>query len=328
MAETFEDIIPFSEQREYLSAWQPLRHYLLDWLIAIYYDLTGKTSPYEYAARVGMGRKLLTNLNDAYQVATQKTLVKIVRNLFPYDQVEGGLPSSIEGLIEGEHGAQSELRRQDFLPLLDRAIREPTLVQERYAVLGEAFSRFAIGETEEIKYRLQEEVLEPHMDLAHSRMKALEPAIEALAEARNIYYDDFPPEELRSVSNHTIAMRVELHVSRNIPKNVEPDTLRKDIEKGEEVIRKELNVIMLRAKEMEEGIRRRMERYLDDLSGIMTMAAAIQTYVDAERFQEIDMSARELESYIHAFFDKRQYLPSDVCDDLDEGRRYYRDGWI
>lgn len=328
MNETFDDVIPFSEQREYLSAWQPLRHYFVDWLIAIYYDLTGKTSPYEYAARVGVGRTLLSKLNDAYQVATQKTLVKIVRNLFPYDQVEGGLPSSIEALIVGEHGANSELRKQDFLPLADRVIREPALVQERYAVLGEAFSRFAVGEIEEIKYRLEEETLEPHLDLAQSRMKGLEPTIETLAEARKIFYRDFPEEELRSVSNHTIAMRVELPVNRELPKGVEPDMLRKEIEKAEEIIRKELNVIMLRAKEMEEGIRRRMERYLGDLSAIMTMAATIQTYVDAERFQEIDKNANDLEGYIHTFFDKHQYLPADVCDNLDEGQRYYRDGWI
>lgn len=328
MGDAFDEAIPFTEQRECLSAWQPLRHYILDWLIAIYYDLVGKVSPYEYAARVTAARKHLSKINETYQLATQKTLVKIVRNLFPYDQIDAGLPASIVALLEGEPGEQAQTRRLDFLPLLDRVIREPSLVEERYAVLGDAFSRFAIGEMQEIRLRLQEETVQPQMDLAQARLAPLESVLQTLAEARKIYYQNFPEEELRSVSNHTIAMRVELPVNRNLPKGMEAEAVRKEIEKGEEVIRKELNVIMLRAKEAETAIQKRMEVYLGDLAGIMTMAAAVQGYVDTERFREIHAKAEELETYLHAFFDVRQYLPSDVCDDLEQGRRYYRDGWF
>lgn len=321
----FEADVDFSTQREYLLRYQPSYGYFFDWLAAIYWELQGKCSPYEYATRVAVAEKILENTNLDYILASQKALLRVVRNLFPYDKLSGQIPAGLQ-VILGASG--NSLRKPRFRFLLDSAIKNPALVQQRYKVLARAFCGQAINLLKILREVVDEEEIVSHLSLSADLLKHSKDDLTELIRLRKEYFLGYPEEELCSVADQTLIKEVELKRRSELPKDMEPEYMLKLIGKLESVLRGKLQSVIIEAKNTRELILSRRKVYIDELNELLSMCMAVREYIGAASFEEINAGSDELVNYIDQKFALQNFLPVDVLADLEQGNAMYRSGYL
>lgn len=321
----FEADVDFNQQREYLGRFRQPHGFFIDWLIAIYWELQGRCSPFEYATRVCVAEKILETANLDHVLASQKVLLRVVRNLFPYDKISGEVPVGLKSILGESHGA---LRRPRFRPLQDVAVHNEELVRRRYNILGAAFCGQAQNLLKILREVVDEDEVPSYMNLITDFYKSSQQDLIELKRLRGDFYLSFPEEELTSVADTTIAKEAELKRRSELPKDMEPEYMNQLIGKLEMVVRSKLQTLVIEGKNAREGIWARRKLFLHELNELLTMCATVKNYVDSSAFNEVNASTEELIRHINRKFELAQYIPADLLHDIDEDHKMYKSGYL
>lgn len=328
--EAFESAYDFNQQREFAKPYVSSHPFIIDWLISMMYELQSKISPFEYATRVEVAQKQFDSVNPEHLAASQRTLQRVVRNLFPYNEVKDRLPDSLAQMLGKQPGQSGKVRKPPYRPLDDSLIESKALVAKRYKILGEAFGTYATGAIKLMGERLGEEEIKDHHTIASCVLDGIKESINQMVEHRKVLYPEFPPERLRHVSDDTLAMEKDLKLNAEMPKDMEPEYVLQTIQKQETIIRAQLNTIVIRAKEAVESIAKTKQVYIDTLAEVLSMAAALKSFVKEtdEFYAEIESESKQLKSAIERKFDLTRYLPREVIADVKVGNTQYKNGCI
>lgn len=321
----FEADLEFNEQREFLARFQDTHGFFLDWLIAIYWELQGKNSPFEYAARVCIAEKILENTNLEHLMASQRTLLRVVRNLFPYDRISGEVPAGLRAIL-GE--CRGMLRKPRFRPLQDTVVKSEVLVQRRYTVLAKAFCGQAQNLLKILEEVVSEEEIPIRQNLAADALKEGKEELVELKRLRSEFFLVYPEEELTSVADSTIMKEAGLKRRSELPKDMEPEYMFKLIGKLETLVRGRLQSIMIEARHARDGILARKKVFINELNELLTMCATVKQYVESGSFDEINHASEDLIRQINTKFDLVRYLPADVLSDIEQGYALYKNGYL
>lgn len=317
--------VGFARQREYLMRYQPSLGYFFDWLAAIYWELQGKASPFDYATRVGEAERILDKTNLEHALSSQKVLLRVVRNLFPYDKMTNGVPQGLQLILGDSSGT---LRKPRFRPLQDSSIRNPDLVKQRYDVLGKAFCGQAVNLLKVLREVVDEEKIPSYMGMGGDTLRLCNEDMTELKRLRNVYFICFPEKELTSVSDDTMMAEISYKRRSELPKDMEPEVVLKTMGKLETAIRGRLQKVMIEAKNICEGLQERRKVYITELNELLTMCAAVREYIGAGSFEEINTGSEELLKHINGKFDVNLYLPADILADMQRDNKMYKSGLL
>lgn len=320
-----ETDVDFATQRQYYHRFDEEHSFFVDWLVAIYWELQGKTSPFEYATRICVAERILKTVNLSHVLASQKVLLRIVRNLFPYDKLGNKLPPKLCSILGESRG---RIKLPKFRPLIDTAIKSDEMVLMRYRLLAEAFCGEAKNQITIIRESIDEEEIPSYMNLAKSLLQSCAEDVNELKRLREIFYLQYPPELIVSVANSTLKMQTDLKRRSELPKDMEPEYLFKVIGKHETMIRGKLQSIIMDASQVSDKINARKQVYFSEINELLTMSVTVQDYVSDGPFDEIQREAESLIRYLNDKFSLDKYMPADILQDLKLGNDLYLNGFL
>lgn len=321
----YEDDVDFTTQREYLSRFSPSSNFFFDWLIAIYWELQGRCSPFEYATRICVAEKILDSTKLDHVMASQKVLLRVVRNLFPYDKLSDSVDDDLKILLGESRG---KVKKPKFKPLQDIAARGDDMVSMRYNILASAFCGQAINLLKILRENIDDEDIPSYMNLARDALAAGEPDIDELVRLRKLFYLSFPEEELRSVADSTLRKCKDLKRSSDLPKDMEPEYMQQMLNKYVAMVHGRLQTIIMNAKDAISKVAARKQYYINQLNELLTMCTTVKSYVEEGDFEAVNRESEELIRYINKKFDLSYYLPQDVLSDIANDRILYKNGYL
>ncbi len=321
----FEADVDFLKQREYYSEFGPLRGYFLDWLGAIYWELQGTCGPIEYATRVCVARGIVEKVNTEHLMSSHMMLMKVIKNLFPYDQIKDSTSPALRAILGNQRG---KVKPTKYRSLQDHCIKQPSLVSLRYKVLAEAFCSEVKSMVSILKENIQEEHLPSYLNIVDECMEKCREDREALIKCRKLYYLDYPEDQLTSVANYTIKNESTMNKRSDMPKDMEPEYIYKMIVKHTTAIRNDLQAIIIRTKEICSNLEKRKKVYYSEINELLIMNSTIRSFVSEGPFEEITKQISELGQYVEDIFSYTNYFPSDLLEDISKGHTIYKNGYI
>ena len=321
----FEADVDFVTQREYLSQFYPTRNYFLDWLVAIYWELQGTCGPFEYATRVCVAKKIVEKVNTEHLLSSHMMLIRVVRNLFPYDKINDSSSESLKMVLGSHRGV---VKKPKYRPLQDFSVKSRELITLRYKVLAEAFCSDAKNVLKLIRDRLSEEKITPRLNIVQECMNEAKQDITNLRTFRNQFYLAYPEEQLQSVSTATSRFEDTLKKRSELPKDMEPEFMYQMIMKYTSSVRTHLQKIMIESKEVCANIDNIKQVYYSEINELLAMCASIREYVSDGPFDEIMGEINDLGEHIENLFSYEKYLPLDILNDLQKGYNMYKNGFI
>ncbi len=321
----YEEDVDFSTQREYLARFQAPKGFFVDWLIAMYWELQGRCSPFDYATRICIAQKILESANLEHVMASQKVLLRVVRNLFPYDRLSTSVPEDLK-MILGE--SRGKIKKPKFKPLNDAVAKSDRMVEMRYSILSAAFCGQATNLLKILRENIDEEEVTSYMNIASDALDAAVPDIKELERLRRTFYITFPEEEIRSVADSTLKKVKDLKRSSNMPKDMEPEYVQQMLNKYEAMLRGRLQTIIINGKDAITSIMARKQFYINQLNELLTMCTTVKSYVEKGNFDQLNHESEELIRYINRKFDLGNYLPKDVLSDIANDRTVYKNGYL
>lgn len=321
----FEADVDFAAQREYVRQFYPTRNYFLDWLSAIYWELQGTCGPFEYATRVCVAKKIVDKVNTEHLISSHMMLMRVVRNLFPYDKIHDSSSDSLKIILGNQRGA---VKKPKFRTLQDYCVKSTELVTLRYRILGEAFCADAKNMLKLIKERVSEETLESNLNIVKQCMDTAKSDIDNLCKFRKQFYLDYPEDQLQSVAAATLRYEGGLKKRSDMPKDMEPEFVFQMIMKYTSAVRTHLQKIMIESKDLCARIDSRKNIYYSEINELLAMCASIREYVSDGPFDEILNDINLLAGHVEKFFSYEKYLPQDILNDLQKGYNMYKNGFI
>ncbi len=321
----FEADVDFSKQREYYSEFAPLRNYFFDWISAIYWELQGACGPFEYATRVCVARDILEKINTDYAMSSHLLLKKILKNLFPYDQIRDSNSPSLRTILGNQRG---KVRLNKFRTLQDHCVRSSQLIALRYKVLANAFCSEVRNIVKLLREKINEDELPVYNNLGKECADRCQDTLKELIRTRNQYYLNYPEEHLRSVSNATIKNEDNLKKRSDMPKDLEPEYIFRMIAKNTTSIRNELQAVLIQSKDICATIEARKKQYYAEINELLIMLSTIRNYVSDGPFDEISAIITELGRFVDDKYAYKNYLPGDILSDIEKGNSLYKNGYL
>lgn len=321
----FEESVDFNEQREFLARYLPAHNYFVDWLIDVICELHGDVSPYGYAARVCTAQKIAEHVNLEHATASQKTLIRVIRNLFPYDRMQS---KTLRGPLARCLGVGKEIKQRPYRSLNDKVVKAAELVNLRYSVLVKAIIGYTISLTKVLYTSLDEEAIPDYRHFADDTIKECAADMEELKKFRNFYFFDFPEEEVCAVSSYAESLYDKLKKRKEMPRDMDAALVFQNIMKYQQIIRGRLQSIIIKGKEIEQIILEQRGRYIAQTSELTMMISTLQSFLSTDADwhaieEEIGKFLKDLEEK----FRLDRYLPADVLEDIRLEHQLYKQGY-
>ncbi len=327
---SFEAEIPFEKQRQFAAPYVGRHSYFMDWLTDLIFELRRQPSPYHYATRVTVAKELLKTVNPEYPKAAETKLRKIMRNLFPYDRVDGNLPMEIRSAVAATPLEQIEIKKPNFFPLADKVVTNKKLVELRYKVMTDAFNMYAGLQIALLRELLRDEPEGAMKGHAAAHMEKLRTSIEKLKEQRlDLFGEVFPPEQLANVNDGTLAEEKKFQPREELTKKKRDVPQMKAVLKHtEQLVRKELTAILVEAREAIKKLHEKQKAYLEHLAEALIMTREMANYLDEESLARIEEEIDRFKQEIHARFAPERHLEAEVLQDLKNESKMFRSGLL
>ncbi len=321
----FEADVGFAKQREYYSEFATLRPYLIDWLIAIYWELQGQSDPFEYATRVCISKEIVENINTDHTLSAHLVLRRVIRNLFPYEQIKDNTSIALRDILGNQRG---KVKINKFRALRDNIVDNPKLVSMRYKVLAEAFCAEANALITLLRERVEDDYIPKYLSLGDECREKCAERLQELVKNRQLYYFNYPDEHLTSVSNFSIKNEGNLKKRSDVPKDMEPEYIYKIIAKLSTSIRNDLQAVLIQSKDICSTVLRKKKYYFSEINQLLVMSNTIRGFASDGPFDDINIEITSLSRFIDDTFKLSNFLPQDILDDLEKGNTLYRNGYL
>jgi hypothetical protein len=317
-----EATLPFERLLDYARPYVDGRWEVTHWVVHALCHAMGRLSIYDYAARLALAEEQLGRVIPEHTQASKVALRRIIFNLAPQ-------PETVQAAEYGPETAEFEtLPDTEGLPALDDApLGDCQLVRRRQELLKRAFLLYCDVATRALTMDMEDEELPGFGDYYENTVAWVREQVDRLAELRPELFEDFPEEELRSVSDDVVMKRLHTYaIKERLQETAKAQDILDEMNRIEDSVRSVLRDMMERVRRTWLVYQQVQKKYLNQLKTLEFFKRAVARHLDEAAAARVNQQLQDFAGQVRETFDPETVLPADIVEDMKKNARMYREG--